>query len=43
MGEAFSDANCKSFIFKCKAKMDTFQDQQRYVVVALSMLRGIVY
>ncbi|KJX99397.1 replication factor-a protein 1 [Zymoseptoria brevis] len=29
VGEAFSDANCKSFIFKCKAKMDTFQDQQR--------------
>jgi replication factor A1 len=27
----FNDANCKSFIFKCKAKMDTFQDQQRYV------------
>ena len=27
----FSDANCKTFIFKCKAKMDTFQDQQRYV------------
>lgn len=29
--EAFSDANCNTFVFKCKAKMDTFQDQQRYV------------
>jgi replication factor A1 len=27
----FNEANCKSFVFKCKAKMDTFQDQQRYV------------
>jgi replication factor A1 len=27
----FNEANCKTFIFKCKAKMDTFQDQQRYV------------
>ncbi|WPH00458.1 replication factor a protein 1 [Acrodontium crateriforme] len=29
VNEAFQDANCKTFIFKCKAKMDTFQDQQR--------------
>lgn len=27
----FSEANCKTFVFRCKAKMDTFQDQQRYV------------
>lgn len=27
--EAFAEANCKAFIFRCKAKMDTFQDQQR--------------
>jgi replication factor A1 len=27
---AFSDANCKSFIFRCRAKMDNFQDQQRF-------------
>ena len=27
--EAFAEANCKSFVFRCKAKMDTFQDQQR--------------
>lgn len=26
----FTDANCKTFVFKCKARMDTFQDQQRY-------------
>lgn len=27
--QAFEDANCKTFIFKCRAKMDNFQDQQR--------------
>jgi replication factor A1 len=32
VGEVFSDANCKTFNFKCRAKMDNFQDQQRYVV-----------
>lgn len=30
--EVFQDANCKTWIFKCRAKMDNFQDQQRYVV-----------
>ena len=29
--EIFQEANWKTFIFKCKAKMDTFQEQQRYV------------
>lgn len=29
--EAFGNANCQTFSFRCKAKMDTFQDQQRYV------------
>lgn len=28
-GEVFQDANCKTFNFKCRAKMDNFQDQQR--------------
>lgn len=28
-GDAFQDANCKTFNFKCRAKMDNFQDQQR--------------
>ena len=28
----FNEANCKNFVFKVKAKMDTFQDQQRYVI-----------
>jgi replication factor A1 len=28
--EAFSDATCKTYIFRVRAKMDTFQDQQRY-------------
>ena len=34
-GNVFQDANCKSWIFKCRAKMDNFQDQQRYVLVRL--------
>lgn len=28
---AFADAMCKTYTFKCRAKMDSFQDQQRYV------------
>lgn len=28
-GDAFQDATCKSFIFRVKAKMDNFQEQQR--------------
>lgn len=27
--QLFADANCKQLVFKCKAKMDNFQDQQR--------------
>ncbi|KAF4625804.1 hypothetical protein G7Y89_g12358 [Cudoniella acicularis] len=27
--KAFDDANCKTLVFRCRAKMDTFQDQQR--------------
>jgi replication factor A1 len=27
----FQEANCKTWNFRCKAKMDNFQDQQRYV------------
>ncbi|KAK3674603.1 Replication factor A protein 1 [Recurvomyces mirabilis] len=27
--DSFADANCKTFAFRCKAKMDTYQDQQR--------------
>jgi replication factor A1 len=33
---AFEAANCKAMIFKCRAKMDSFQDQQRFVFVSLS-------
>lgn len=29
--EVFQDANCQTWTFKCKAKMDNFQDQQRFV------------
>lgn len=30
LSDIFSDANCRTWNFKCKAKMDSFQDQQRY-------------
>ena len=29
IAEVFADANCKTFVFRCRAKMDNFQDQQR--------------
>lgn len=29
--DLFQDANCKTFVFRCRAKMDNFQDQQRCV------------
>jgi len=29
VAEVFEQANCKTLVFKCKAKMDNFQDQQR--------------
>lgn len=32
-GDAFQEANCKTFMFKCRAKMDNFQDQQRYALI----------
>ena len=28
--EVFQEASCTTWIFKCKAKMDNFQEQQRY-------------
>lgn len=31
MEKAFENANCTTMTFKCRAKMDSFQDQQRYV------------
>ena len=27
--DLFQEANCKTFVFRCRAKMDNFQDQQR--------------
>ena len=30
--EAFQEATCQSWIFKCRAKMDNYQDQQRRVL-----------
>lgn len=27
--DIFTEANCKTLVFRCRAKMDTFQDQQR--------------
>ena len=29
--EIFKAANCKNMVFRCRAKMDNYQDQQRYV------------
>lgn len=29
VGEIFQEANCQTYLFKCRAKMDNFQDQQR--------------
>lgn len=29
--EVFAEANCKTWVFRCRAKMDNFQDQQRCV------------
>ena len=31
--EVFSEANCKTWNFKCKAKMDSFQEQQRQALI----------
>ncbi|MCJ1477888.1 Replication factor A protein 1 [Lambiella insularis] len=28
-GEIFQEANCQTYLFKCRAKMDNFQDQRR--------------
>ncbi|KAG9244496.1 putative RFA1 protein [Calycina marina] len=35
--KVFEDSICKSYNFRCKAKMDTFQDQQRVRYQALSV------
>ncbi|KAF2101606.1 replication factor A 1, rfa1 [Rhizodiscina lignyota] len=34
--DAFAEANCKTYVFRCRAKMDTFQDQQRVRYHAMS-------
>ena len=33
VSQLFQEANCKTWNFRCKAKMDTFQDQQRCVTL----------
>lgn len=33
-GEVFQNALCQTLLFKCRAKMDNYQDQQRHVVPA---------
>lgn len=30
--EIFQEANCKTLVFRCRAKMDNYQDQQRYLL-----------
>ncbi|RMZ82097.1 hypothetical protein DV737_g2151, partial [Chaetothyriales sp. CBS 132003] len=32
LADIFSDANCRTWNFKCKAKMDVFQEEQRQVL-----------
>ncbi|RDW60927.1 putative single-stranded DNA-binding protein 68k chain [Coleophoma cylindrospora] len=41
---AFEDANCKTLVFRCRAKMDTYQDQQkvRYQVMNASPINYTV-
>ena len=29
--DVFQETHCKTWVFRCRAKMDTFQDQQRLV------------
>ncbi|KAI9828236.1 MAG: Replication factor A protein 1 [Phylliscum demangeonii] len=38
--EIFAEANCKTFIFRCRAKMDNYQEQQRvrYQIASASPL-----
>ena len=38
--DAFAEANCKTLIFRCKAKMDTFNETQRYVESRDYLLRS---
>ncbi|MBN6743325.1 hypothetical protein JKG47_23275, partial [Acidithiobacillus sp. MC6.1] len=40
MEKAFEEANCKTWTFKCRAKMDNFQDQARYVLLSTSLKYG---
>merc|ERR1712230_147882 len=41
--EIFSDANCRTWNWKCKAKLDNFQEQQRvrYQVTSASALNFV--
>ena len=36
LGDIFQEANHKIWNFRCKAKLDSFQEQQRYFPVAVS-------
>lgn len=38
MEKEFENANCRMFTFKCRAKMDTYQDQQRFVIFLVKLL-----
>lgn len=33
-----SNANCRTWVFRCRAKMDTYQDTQRYVQLVAGLL-----
>ena len=40
-GNVFQDANCNTWSFKCRAKMDNFQDQQRWAFLLLECVWGV--
>jgi len=40
--EEFENANHRTYTFKCRAKMDTFQDQQRYFSLFLSFKHVLI-
>ena len=33
--DAFQEANCRTFVWRSRAKMDNYQDQQRFVLFFL--------
>ena len=36
--DAFQEANCRTFVWRCRAKMDNYQDTQRFVSFSFILL-----